>query len=626
MQSKCLIRVVVFWFSILLLDRFVFSSACGADTPSPSSQSLHFERDVRPILKAHCFQCHGEDGVVEADIDLRQVRLMRQSGAIDATDPSSSLLLEQIRTGTMPKGGKPLDSKSIETIEKWIEQGALTGKEEPSEVPSHFITDEERNHWSFRSIVAPSIPDVACDNPIDAFVSVMQGSKSLQFAEQADRITLLEERLLAVDEALRESVRKAWMTEKDKRSKEDKELLEKHDFTFFYAEHLPFLPDRDAQETRREALVHEAVSIREQKMSRVLMAADEKRDIIPKTLRFHRGDYRQPKEEVAPGDLSIFEGPEIPTKSLNLGSSGRRLAYARWLTSGEHPTVARVLVNRFWAQHFGKGLVESLADFGMRTSRPVQGDLLDWLASDFQQSGWRLKRFHKLVMTSKTYMQQSRNPAAESIDSENNYLARKQLRRLEAESVRDSILFVSGNLLSSLGGKPIGVARHPKGGVVLGKELSNPSNGVVHTVESWGDSANRRSLYVQNLRNRPLTVLQTFDMPVMTPNCNQRVTTTVAPQSLMMLNDSFVVEQSQVLASRLMAEQPDRIADQMKQLWLLAFGCEPTDFETAEGIAMVADEFPRQLEKGATASIASQRALAALCQIVLASNRFLYAP
>jgi len=871
MQSKCLIRVVVFWFSILLLDRFVFSSACGADTPSPSSQSLHFERDVRPILKAHCFQCHGEDGVVEADIDLRQVRLMRQSGAIDATDPSSSLLLEQIRTGTMPKGGKPLDSKSIETIEKWIEQGALTGKEEPSEVPSHFITDEERNHWSFRSIVAPSIPDVACDNPIDAFVSVMQGSKSLQFAEQADRITLLrrasldllgvppsledlnrflednhsdaweraidrmlksshygerwgrhwldvvgyadsngglkdsprlnawnyrdyvvnamnedkpwdtfiqeqlagdelaglihergqdvlsrkenwdriaatgflrmapdysgdspadarvakesvivdnlkvigssflgmtvgcaqchdhrfdpishvdyhrlraliepafnvddwrkpddrqyeaytqeerdantaieeraltvdnarktlirdeyhrylEERLLAVDEALRESIRKAWLTEKDKRSKEEKELLEKHDFTFLYAEHLRFLPDRDAQETRREAMVHEAVSIREQKMSRVLMAADEKRDIIPKTLRFHRGDYRQPKEEVAPGDLSIFEGPEIPTKSLNLGSSGRRLAYARWLTSGEHPTVARVLVNRFWAQHFGKGLVESLADFGMRTSRPVQGDLLDWLASDFQQSGWRLKRFHKLVMTSKTYMQQSRNPAAESIDSENTYLARKQLRRLEAESVRDSILFVSGNLLSSLGGKPIGVARHPKGGVVLGKELSNPSNGVVHTVESWGDSANRRSLYVQNLRNRPLTVLQTFDMPVMTPNCNQRVTTTVAPQSLMMLNDSFVVEQSQVLASRLMAEQPDRIADQMKQLWLLAFGCEPTDFETAEGIAMVADEFPRQLEKGATASIASQRALAALCQIVLASNRFLYAP
>ncbi len=140
MQSKYFMRIVAIGISVLLLDRFVCCFACSADTPSPSSQSLHFERDVRPILKAHCFRCHGEDGVVEADIDLRQVRLMRQSGAIDSTDPRSSLLLEQIRTGTMPKGGKPLDSKSIETIEKWIEQGALTAKEEPGrnryEIPS----------------------------------------------------------------------------------------------------------------------------------------------------------------------------------------------------------------------------------------------------------------------------------------------------------------------------------------------------------------------------------------------------------------------------------------------------------------------------------------------------------
>src|SRR5262249_13078724 len=127
---------------------------------------------------------------------------------------------------------------------------------------------------------------------------------------------------------------------------------------------------------------------------------------IPVTHLYYRGDHNQPRQAVTPGELTILDGDgkcRISSEDPALPSSRRRLAYARWLTNGQHPLLARVLVNRFWMHHFGRGIVATPADFGTQGERPTHPELLDWLASEFMADGWRLKSLHKLIMTSAVY-------------------------------------------------------------------------------------------------------------------------------------------------------------------------------------------------------------------------------
>ena len=848
----------------LLLLAFVSAPSWAAELPS-------FEKDIRPILKAHCFHCHGEDGQKKGEVDLRLVHLMRSSGAIDGTEALQSLLLKMVRSGEMPKEAKPLPAEDIAMIEAWLKAGARTLRPEPVEPPAHYISEEERAHWSFQPITAPVIPQNGEEHPVDALVKDKLITQGLDFAPAADRVTLfrrasfallglppspeevrvfvedtmpdawpravdrmldsphygerwgrhwldvagysdsngggrdavrdhawhyrdyviralnadkpwdvfiqeqfagdelarftheraaevladpaqwdriaatgflrmapdatgddppdpilaqetvlaenlkiigtsllgltvgcaqchdhrfdpishtdyfrlraliepvfdrtawrtgrerlyeaytaderaghakieaeanlvdvkrmalidveygkyLEERMAKVPEAEKPAVREAWWLVPAKRSGEQKALLKRHDCEFEKADHLRFLQDRSKEEAERSAMVKEAKRIRDTKLSRVLMAASEVRDKVPVTHRFHRGDYRQPREPVAPGELALFsDAPSIAAADPDSYSSGRRLAYARWLTGGKHPLTARVLVNRFWFHHFGRGLAQPLGDLGVRTARPEQAALLDWLASDFMEHGWQMKRWHRMVMTSRTWQQSSRNPAAEERDGDNIYLARMPLRRLEAETVRDSLLAVAGNLQGGIGGKPLRVARRPEGGIILGKEVTNDNNDVVKEVLSLGDEALRRSIYVQSRRSLPLSVLQTFDMPHMAPNCLQRAVTTVAPQSLMMLNDTLVIGQSRVLAEHLMSEAGEP-AVLVQKLWQAAWQSAPSDAELAGACGFLEGEVSRQQMQGADEKEARLRALAALSQTLFASNRFLYAP
>lgn len=844
------------------------------DTPSAehASRPPAYSRDIRPILKAHCYHCHGEDGEVEGGIDLRQVRLMRQTGALADESLGDSPLLEQIRSGAMPKNAKPLPAAEQELIAAWVLAGAQADRVESEQVPSFEITDAEREHWAYRPIEAAPVPQVGELHPIDAFIREQLITAGLDFAPAADRVTLLrrasfdllglpptpeqlaefvndpsatawesaidrllaspqygerwgrhwldvvgyadsnggprdslrqnawhyrdyvvrahntdkpwdifiqeqlagdelarathetaaevlrdpaewdrliatgfwrmgpditaddppdaavareaviadslkvfgsaflgltvgcaqchdhrfdpishvdyfrlraliqpvydtenwrnhdlrdypaytaeeiaenarleaeaaavdktrtdlidreynkylEERMADLADELKDAIRVAWHKPQGERTEAEQALLVEHKCDFSKADHLRFLPNRDTEERERVQLVEQAKEIRGRQLVRQIMTATEIRDHVPATHRLHRGDHRQPREVVAPGDLTIFEqAPAISPADPDQYSSGRRLAYARWLTSGRHPMATRILVNRFWFHHMGKGLATPLADFGLRTARPKHAELLDWLATRFVESGWSLKQFHRLVMTSRTYQQGNHNPAAERIDGDNDFFARNLLKRLEAEAVRDALLAVTGNLETEVGGPPLVVARNPAGGVVLGKEVLNVSNGVVEQIIPLGAAANRRSLYVQQRRERPLTVLQTFDLPMMTPNCNQRAITTVAPQSLMMLNDGFVVSQSELLARRLLAEFPDSPSVRITTLWRRAYGEQPTDDELAAALGLIDAERSRQLAVETETMAAEERALSALCQVIFASNQFLYAP
>ena len=351
---------------------------------------------------------------------------------------------------------------------------------------------------------------------------------------------------------------------------------------------------------------------------------------IPETKLFYRGDHEQPKQSVLPRDLSILAvagtAVELPANDESLPTSGRRLAFARHLTSGKHPLVARVLVNRIWLNHFGRGLVSSPADFGILGQQPSHPALLDWLADEFVQSGWSVKHLHRLIMASSVYRQTSVvDPAVVEADPLNNLLMRFPLRRLEAEIVRDAILAVTGKLNGKLYGKPVPVREDAVGQIVLGVEKLDGERKPVGNVSLGGEEF-RRSTYVQVRRSRTLSMLEAFDAPDVSPNCEQRTASTVALQSLMLMNGQFAIDSSRHLADRLLAEAGDKESDQLALGWLLAFGSEISAADLAasrEFVARQQQELAARMDKADAATV-RKHALATWCQALLSSSRFLY--
>jgi hypothetical protein len=231
--------------------------------------------------------------------------------------------------------------------------------------------------------------------------------------------------------------------------------------------------------------------------------------------------------------------------------------------------------------------------------------LLDWLAADFIEHGWDHKRLHRMIVLSDTYRQSSRRrPDLEGADPENLLLGRANLRRLEAEAIRDALLSVTGKLEPALGGEAIPVIEDSEGKAVIG-----------------GDGQ-RRSAFVQVQRRLPLNMLATFDQPEMTPNCDQRHNTTVATQALWFLNDGEIVAHSDSLANSLIAASPET-GGRLGELFLRLFAAPPSPDE----LQTCAEFLREQGEHFAAADPGcdpAQRALASLCQVLLGSNRFLY--
>lgn len=338
----------------------------------------------------------------------------------------------------------------------------------------------------------------------------------------------------------------------------------------------------------------------------------------PATFVFYRGDHEQPKQKVDPGELSVLGDGSAPiaAEAEGLPTTGRRLAYAKHLTDGKHPLVARVIVNRVWAHHFGRGIVRSLGDFGMLGDRPSHPALLDWLASEFIESGWQLKRLHRWILSSTTYQQSSlRSEQLDRLDPDNLLLGRMPVRRLESEVVRDSVLEVCGQLNREMFGPAVPVREDEVGQIVIGKEMLDgerkPQKGV-----GLGGEETRRSLYVQVRRSRPLSVLETFDAPRMTPNCTERNASNVAPQPLMMMNSDFAVEHARRLAQRVAAEVGDDLDQQIVRAWKLALGTEPTDEEISSAKIY--------LQQQADALEKKEDALVTMCHALMSTNRFLY--
>jgi hypothetical protein len=357
---------------------------------------------------------------------------------------------------------------------------------------------------------------------------------------------------------------------------------------------------------------------------------------VPVTHLFRRGSHTQPGEEVLPGELSVLtRGDEsvVPANDPGLETTGRRLAYARHLTDGKHPLTARVLVNRIWMHHFGRGIVGTPSDFGSQGERPTHPELLDWLADHFVKSGWRLKELHKLLMMSTVYRQSSkRTEMLDAVDPDNRLLGRMNLRRLDAETIRDTVLAVSGNLNRELYGPPLPVTADGVGQVVIGTP-KNDREGRVIALK--GDAAFRRSIYVQARRTLKLGMLDAFDAPTMTPNCGQRTSSTVASQSLLFMNNAELLKQAEIFAERVVKDAGSDASAQIRRAWRLALSSEPTADQTERSVAFLAAQTdfaaqrireltPEETKQVRYAEQPEKQALATYCQFLLSNNAFLY--
>lgn len=305
-----------------------------------------------------------------------------------------------------------------------------------------------------------------------------------------------------------------------------------------------------------------------------------------------RGNAGQAGAVVEPGLPQIFGGQTLAVEPIDgpLASSGRRLALARWIADESHPLTARVMVNRVWYHHFGKGIVPTTTDFGKAGLPPTHPELLDWLAAEFMQQGWSVKSLHRLIMTSETYRRSSQQevslrvaeslgPTADGltedpmlVDPGNDWYWRANLRRLNAEAVRDSMLAISGQLNPERGGR--GFFPPLAGEVLAGGSRPGAGWGVSNELQQ-----NRRSVYMFVKRTLSSPWLDLFDYNNLTQPIAERSITTVAPQALMLLNDDFMLKQAEALAARVRRESRDDLARQLARALELAVQRKPTEHE-----------------------------------------------
>ncbi len=371
----------------------------------------------------------------------------------------------------------------------------------------------------------------------------------------------------------------------------------------------------------------------------VAMGVREMGSTPPPTRLLVRGNHLTPGEDVEPSFLQVLDhlpaaalpvhrAPAAPSDSESLHSvlaaagvgptSGRRRALAEWITSPDHPLTARVIVNRIWQHHFGRGLCATPNDFGTTGERPSHPELLDWLASEFMAHGWRIKWLHRQILLSRTYQQASHDgrPVAAS-DPGNAWLWRQNLRRLEAEAIRDAMLAVTGELNYEMGGRGFFPALSAD---VLASQ-SKPGDG---WDKSKAAEQARRSVYIYSKRTLGVPLLETFDAPVFERSEPARQSTTIAPQALTLLNSEFVQQRCEAFADRLQREVGDDLDMRFARGFSLALGRTPTpaeqrllvDFYERRLAAVLADE--------PDPAAADRRAMIECCRLILNLNEFLY--
>jgi len=320
-------------------------------------------------------------------------------------------------------------------------------------------------------------------------------------------------------------------------------------------------------------------------------------DVLKETHFLRRGDPNQKEAIATPGYLQVLTtGParwkKQPPRESKL--SYRRAAFAEWITDvngGGGHLLARVIVNRLWQHHLGRGIVATPSDFGVRGERPTHPELLNYLATELIKNGWKLKPIHKLIMTSAVYQTASTLDEAKSkIDRDNSLFWHRPARRLDAEAIRDSLLFISGQLDETEYGPG-----------------------------TLDEASRRRSIYFTMKRSKLIPMLVIFDAPDGTVGVGERPSTTVAPQALLMMNNPQVRSWAKAFGRRA-GEETSNVREAIHGAYLIALSRKATPDELSDGVEFV----KRQQESYAGRPDARELALADLCQVVMCLNEFMY--
>jgi hypothetical protein len=313
------------------------------------------------------------------------------------------------------------------------------------------------------------------------------------------------------------------------------------------------------------------------------------------TFVLRRGDPEQRLDEVGPAVPGLFGVPPVPE---NASEQQRRLALADWVASPENPLTARVMVNRIWQYHFGRGLVATSSDFGLNGTPSSHPELLDWLANEFVTSGWSVKHVHRLILLSQTWQQSSYvDPQAAVLDADNKWLWRFPSRRLEGEAIRDCMLAVSGELNLKTGGPGFNFFKS-RGG------LSG-----FPPVEEFGAEELRRMVYSHKIRMERVPIFGAFDCPDAGQATPRRTQSTTAIQALNLFNSPFVAERGAKLTERIQQERADDLHAQIKRAFELALGREPSPIELS-----------------ASSRVVNEHGLQTLCRVLFNSSEFLFIP
>ena len=344
----------------------------------------------------------------------------------------------------------------------------------------------------------------------------------------------------------------------------------------------------------------------------------------PATYLLSRGDHLQPRNSVEPGMLRVLTSSQEAALPLPIATaaatSGRRTALANWLPGTESPAsglLARVVVTRAWQHLFGRGIVETSANFGIMGSTPDHPDLLDYLAADFRNQGWHYKRLLQQLVSTAAYRQSSVPPAPSAdADPDNRLLWRMPLRQLDSEVLRDSVLALSGQLDRSFGGPPVATTPQADGYVRIDQgRLRRPAD------------AYRRSLYLLQRRRYHESFLEAFGQPELTKNCTQRSATAVVSQSLTLINDHFMFEQSMALAERLQRETPNQPLDrQIAMAFQMILSRDADDQEQQWSLEFVEGHSQRYENQADLQAAPLTYGLRHLCHMLLCTNEFLYTP
>ncbi|MDX1983502.1 MAG: PSD1 and planctomycete cytochrome C domain-containing protein [Bryobacteraceae bacterium] len=341
-------------------------------------------------------------------------------------------------------------------------------------------------------------------------------------------------------------------------------------------------------------------------------------NVAPRTFLPARGGRME--REVQPGFFSVLGGGEVPppaekreaTGPIPLTpTTGRRTALAKWIADPANPLTARVMVNRVWQYHFGRGIVATPSDLGTRGGKPVHPELLDWLAVEFTANGWSLKRLHRVILNSAVYQQQS-NPGGDAAarDPANLLLSHFTRRRLNADEIRDAILLTTGALNPKRGGRPVVPPLTEEEKATL---TQRPDDAWVLTADA--SEHRRRSIYMIQKRTFRMPMMEVFDSPESMLTCPRRESSTTAPQSLTLFNGSFTVERARALAAELEAGAPSN-EHLVRTLWTRILAREPDAEETARALAFLAAQ---SRNAGGRTNAAAE-----LARALLNLNEFLY--